>query len=120
MNSKIENQELERRFFVSNLTIEKREEGDEYKPSVIEGYAALFNSRTVIGNWFEEEILPGAFDDVLNDDVRCLKNHDPNLVLARTKSGTLKLWVDEKGLKYRYTTPNRSFAKDLEDEIIRR
>ena len=108
----------ERRFFLTPVTVEMRE-GDDDKPAVIEGMAALFNSRTKIGNWFEEEVLPGAFDDVMKDDVRCLFNHNPNFVLARSVDGkgTLSLEITKKGLKYSYTTPNRSFAKDLEDAI---
>jgi HK97 family phage prohead protease len=115
----IENIEnAERRFFVAPVTIETRTE-DDSEVSVIEGYAATFNSRTEIGSWFEEEILPGAFDDVLNDDVRCLFNHDPNFVLARSVNGqgTLTLSVDATGLKYRYETPNVSYANDLAENI---
>jgi len=109
----------ERRFFTSPVTIEKRADGEENKPATIEGMAALFNVRTTIYDWFEEEVLPGAFDDVLNDDVRCLLNHDPNFVLARSKEGkgTLELFVNDKGLGYRYETPKRSYAQDLEDAI---
>ncbi|BFM41666.1 HK97 family phage prohead protease [Flavobacterium sp. CFS9] len=114
----------ERRFFSSEV----RKVMPETEPTVekdnlpnIEGYAAKFNSTTVIGRYwqFEEEILPGAFDDVLNDDVRCLYNHDPNYVLARSKAGkgTLTLSVDGVGLKYAYKTPNRGFAIDLADAI---
>ena len=109
---------IERRFFTAPVTIEVREDGDKQK-ATIEGMAALFNSRTNIGDWFEEEVLPGAFDDVLDNDVRCLFNHNPNFVLARSNDGkgTLKLEVTETGLKYSYVTPNRSYAKDLEDAI---
>jgi len=108
----------ERRFFMAPVTIEKREDTDESKPAIIEGHAALYNQRTDLG-WFEEEILPGAFDDVINDDVRCLFNHNPNYVLARSKGGqgTLTLTLDTEGLKYRYETPDRSYAKDLADAI---
>ena len=107
----------ERRYFTS--TVERRMEGDgDDELPVIEGYAALFNSRTNLG-WMQEEILPGAFDDVLNNDVRCLFNHNSNYVLARSVNGqgTLTLELDEKGLKYRYTTPDRSYARDLADAI---
>lgn len=107
----------ERRFFNTEVTIEKRDDSNE--PQLIEGMAALYNNRTKIGDWFEEEILPGAFDDVLNDDVRCLFNHNPNFPLARSKNGvgTLKLELTDQGLRYSYKTPDRTFARDLEDAI---
>nr|WP_299385573.1 HK97 family phage prohead protease [Allomuricauda sp.] len=108
----------ERRYFKSSVLIEKRTEGEADSAPVIEGYAALFNNPTELF-WFREEILPGAFDNVLGNDVRCLFNHDPNQVLARSVDGqgTLELSVDSTGLKYRYTTPDRSFARDLADAI---
>lgn len=115
----IENiQNAERRFFIAPVTIEKRDE-DENGNVIIEGYAAKFNSRTTIGGWFQEEILPGAFDDVLNDDVRCLFNHNPNYILARSVNGqgTMSLSVDETGLKYRFEVPDVSYAKDLAENI---
>lgn len=100
------------------VTVEKRMDDDEHEAAVIEGMAAMYNQRTDLG-WYEEEILPGAFDEVMNDDVRCLLNHDPNFVLARSKEGkgTLELVLTNEGLMYRYTTPNRSYAKDLADAI---
>ena len=111
----------ERRFITNPIYVEKRmdeETQTEVETGVIEGYAALFNNRTDLG-YMLEEVAVGAFDDVLNDDVRCLFNHDPNYVLARSKEGkgTLELTVDEKGLKYRYNTPDRTFAKDLRNAI---
>jgi HK97 family phage prohead protease len=97
------------------LPVNYRKEGEE--KGKIEGIAAVVNSRTDLG-WFEEEISPGAFDDVMGDDVRALFNHSPDMVLARTKSGTLTLGLNEKGdLTYSYETPDRSYARDLEDSI---
>lgn len=115
----------ERRFFESEVRKVMPVSGEAEKNSkeqpVIEGYAAKFNSVTTIGWYykFEEVIEPGAFDDVLNDDVRCLFNHNPNFVLARSKEGkgTLTLSVDEVGFKYTYVTPNRGYANDLADAI---
>jgi len=106
----------ERRYFSTTVGMEKR---DDNSASVIQGMAALYNNVTRIGDWFDEEILPGAFDDVMNDDVRCLFNHNPNYVLARSVngSGTLKLELTPEGLKYSYNTPKRSYASDLEDAI---
>jgi len=92
----------------------KRAEGEEGE---IVGMAARVGKGYNMG-WFEERIEPGAFDNTLGDDVRVLFNHDGNMVLGRTKSGTAKIWTDDEGnLMYSYKTPNRSYAKDLEDAI---
>ena len=61
------------------------------------GYAAVFNEWADMGSYFQEIILPGAFDGAAMDDVQFLINHR-GLPLARTTSGTLKLTVDERGL----------------------
>ncbi|MFH6966473.1 HK97 family phage prohead protease [Flavobacterium sp. FlaQc-28] len=114
-------QTAERRFFASEVRKLSPDNANdsEKKTSVIEGYAAKFNNETVIGRWFREKISVGAFDDVLNDDVRCLFNHNPNFILARCVAGkgTLSLSVDEIGLKYSYETPDRQYARDLENAI---
>lgn len=108
----------ERRFFTSEVRALKPEEGaTENKAITIEGYAAKYNKRTTIGGWFDEEIMPGAFDDCLEDDIRCLFNHNPNYILARTASKTLKVETDALGLKYSYVSPDRSYANDLCDSI---
>lgn len=85
----------ERRFFSQPL--EYREDGEDKS---FEGYAVIFNSATDLG-YFSEEIRNGAFDDVMNDDVRGLFNHDPDVILGRTASGTMKVSVDKTGVKYR-------------------
>lgn len=65
----------------------------------VEGYAAVFGERTNIGGMFEEVIERGAFADAIGrDDVVFLINHD-GLPLARTRSGTLTLEEDERGLR---------------------
>lgn len=91
-------------------------DGDGKKKIV--GYAAKFNKETQIMG-FREKIAPGAFDDVLDQDVRALFNHDPNHVLARTKSGTLELEVDDTGLKYEFFPPDTTAGKDLVESIAR-
>lgn len=90
-------------------TIYKRDE----ESRTITGLAAIYNSRADLG-WFEEEIAPGAFDDAISvSDVRALFNHDPNLLLARQGSGTLKLSVTERGLEYEFDAPNTTVGNDL-------
>jgi len=69
----------------------------------VSGYAAVFNEETDIGGMFREVIAPGAFADAIGrDDVVFLINHD-GLPLARTRSGTLTIKEDERGL-YMETT----------------
>lgn len=109
--------ENERRFANPGL-IEIRKE--DAKSDRVEGYAAIFNSTTNLGA-FDERIAPGAFDDVLNDDVRVLFNHDFNYPLARSNNGqgTAKLWIDDKGLKYSFKPGSQSYARDLVEAIER-
>lgn len=64
----------------------------------IEGYYAVFDSPYPLWDGAEEVIKPGAFEDVLTQDVRALVNHDTTLVMGRTKAGTLLLKQDETGL----------------------
>lgn len=67
----------------------------------VEGYAAVFNEIADIGGMFREVIAPGAFTEAIGrDDVVFLINHD-GLPLARTRSGTLELSEDKRGLKMR-------------------
>lgn len=86
--------EAERRMI--SEPIEFREEGEE---RFFEGYAFVYETRTDMGD-FTEEISKGAADEVMQDDIRGLFNHDPNIVLGRRSSGTLKIMADERGLKY--------------------
>jgi len=99
-------------------SIELRAEGEGSKRTIF-GYAAKFNSISQnLGdaNWqFYEIIAPGAFDGVLNDDVRALFNHEPDNILARSKDGkgTLKMEVDAIGLRYEFEAPDTQAGRDL-------
>ncbi|GEK30320.1 peptidase U35 [Kurthia zopfii] len=107
-----------RTFNIENLNTRDGGEGE----SVIGGYAAVFNSPTEIGGGcFTEEIAPGAFSRAIaeNSDIRALFNHDWNNVLGRTKSGTLQLSEDERGLKFEVTLPNTSLGRDLKESMQR-
>ena len=110
-------EELETRahYSVSTSTIEARSDSDEM---IIEGYAALYDNETNIGP-FKETIARGAFDDVMDNDVRALMNHDPNYVLGRTGAGTLELEADDTGLKYRIKLGEQQYAKDLYESVKR-
>lgn len=89
-----------------DLIVEKRADGR----MAIVGYAAVYNRMSLDLGPFREEILPGAFDRILGrqrgkSDVVALFNHDSNIVLGRTSSGTLELSTDDKGLRYVVTPP---------------
>jgi len=100
--------EIERRDYeladADELVVETRSDGR----AAIVGYAAVYNRLSLDLGGFREEILPGAFDRILSKrgkDVVALFNHDSNIVLGRSSSGTLELSSDEKGLKYVVTPP---------------
>ena len=82
--------------------------------NTLEGYAAIFGAEADIYGLFREQIAPGAFDKTIREsDVRALFNHDPSLVLGRTKAGTLRLETDDRGLRYEIDLPNTQTARDL-------
>lgn len=92
---------------------EVRAEEHDQQPTRIIGYGSVFNSRSEPLWGFREIIKPGAFDDVLGDDVRGLFNHDPNFILGRSAAGTLKLTTDERGLRYDIEAPDTQTIRDL-------
>ena len=123
--------ELERRCLDFNelpdceLTLETRANGTH----VLTGYAAVYNRFSLPlregGSSFREVILPGAFDRILtrqrgNEDVVALLNHDSNLILGRTSSGTLELSSDDKGLRYTVTPPDTQVGRDTLELVRRR
>ncbi len=64
------------------------------------------------GNVYER-IMPGAFDKAVKEnDVRACFNHDGNLILGRTKSGTLLLTLDSLGLRYEIDAPDTQLVRD--------
>jgi HK97 family phage prohead protease len=77
---------LERRAFAAELRAKGRR---------LEGYAATFGAEARIAD-FTETIAPGAFASTLAEraDILALVDHDPGRVLARTRSGTLRLTED--------------------------
>ncbi|MEQ5402883.1 phage prohead protease, HK97 family [Providencia rettgeri] len=91
----------------------RAELGEDNKPTHIIGLGSVFDSRSELMYGFKEIIKPGAFDDVLKDDVRGLFNHDPNYILGRTAAGTLSLSVSERGLVYDITAPDTQTIRDL-------
>ncbi|MHC5250467.1 HK97 family phage prohead protease [Enterococcus sp. LJL90] len=70
----------------------------EAAEKLISGYFIVFNSETELYDRVFEEVAPEALSGVDLSDVKALVDHDTSKVLGRTKSSTLRLSVDEKGL----------------------
>jgi uncharacterized protein len=103
-----DNNKTEKRFFNIETRISKRA-----KKNIVTGHAAVFGQLSEDLGGFKEKINVGAFDGVLKNDVRAFFNHDPNFLLARTTSGTLKLAVDKMGLSYSFEVPDTTAGRDL-------
>ena len=99
----------ERRTFKG--TVEVRAEGEQ---SVAVGYAARFDALSQNLGGFVERIDPKAFNQTVTQaDVRALFNHDANYVLGRSSSGTLRMDVDDEGLRYEIDLPPTATGRDL-------
>ena len=86
----------------------------------VEGYAAVFESPTVLYRngaiEYKEKISAGAFDGAEMRDVVFNFNHQGKPV-ARTKNGTLALSTDERGLKVRADLSGTEEGRRLYEEI---
>jgi HK97 family phage prohead protease len=96
---------IERRAFAAELRAKGRR---------LEGYAATFGTEARV-NDFTETIAPGAFRHALasNADILALVDHDVSKLLARRKSGTLRLSEDSRGLAFDLDLPATTLANDL-------
>lgn len=90
----------------------------------VEGYGIVFNrpSKLIEGRFYEI-IKPEAIEGVLEtSDVLALLNHDITRgVLARSikGKGSLKLIIDDKGVKYRFDAPKFNLGDELIEGIKR-
>ena len=88
----------------------------------IEGYALMFDTQSeYIG--FYETIERGAVTQEMVDacDVFATFNHDTNKIFARSNmgKGSLKLTVDDTGLKYEFDAPNTALGDELIEYLKR-
>lgn len=104
----------ETRVFGARLKIEQRAEGDAAATPVIVGHAALFDTWSEDLGGFREKIAPGAFTATIKEaDVRALYNHNADIVIGRSKSGTLRLSEDKQGLAIEIDPPDTQAGRDL-------
>ena len=91
-------------------------EEDEQK-MVLEGYAIVFDQETLIGDkekGFIESIDRNALKNANMKDVPMKYNHDDSfLIIARTRNNSLRLTVDDIGLKVRAELIDTDSNKDI-------
>ena len=105
------------------LRVESRcEDGTEDSRWIV-GYAAKFGVNSLDLGEFTERIAPDAFGIVSERrgrkkplETRALWNHDANFPLARYP-GTLRMTVDEVGLRYEFPVPDTTYGRDLANNI---
>jgi HK97 family phage prohead protease len=102
--------DLEKRHLPFEVRVEKREDGQ----TLIVGHAAVFDQLSEDLGGFREQIQAGAFvDAIATDDVRALWNHNPDFILGRNRSNTLRLVEDVRGLAIEIIPPDTQTVRDL-------
>lgn len=103
-------EKIEKRYFDSEVSLE----GEK-----LVGYGVLFNTESRNLGGFIEKVDPASFKDVDLSEVRALRDHDPNLLLGTVQAGTLKLSIDERGVRYEIDMPNTTAGKDTLEYVKR-
>jgi len=104
---------------------EIRAVGAAGKAMRVSGLAARYGSPTVIGRGsrsaFKEVLMPGAFRKAVESkqDAAFLINHDPNKLLGRVSSGTLRLRDTAAGLEFECDFPDTEAARSAYVSIQR-
>lgn len=105
---------LERRAFALS-DIQIRAASDDTGRLHFRGRAVVYDQLSAdLGGW-QEVVKPGAATRTLagSPDVRFLINHDANLLLARTNSGTLRISEDADGVLVDADMADVSYARDI-------
>lgn len=113
-------EEYERRAFDCKVEFRAAPEGSA-SPGTLAGYAFQFNKESRdLGGWFEV-IDPGAAGDADEDGqldmerhtrVLARSEHDSRHLLGTTDAGTLRLYLDNIGLRYEVDLPNTNAGRD--------
>ena len=84
------------------------------------GLAIVYNSRSEPLP-FREVILPGASERSLKsrNEIKAFINHDTNLVIGSTRSGTLRLSENERGVPAEIDLPDTTYGLDLSKSVKR-
>lgn len=111
------NREIERRWTRSVAGVEMRAKGDAPADStpVLTGRAIVYGAYSRDLGGFVERVEPGFVAQTLRDgaDVLARYQHDSDMLLGRTASGTLDLRDGDEGLDYEVRLPDTGYARDL-------
>jgi uncharacterized protein len=112
--AKEEKLNLVERRVANDVNFEVRLEPADSSGMRFAGYAAVFNSPSQPLP-FIETITPGAFTRSLKsrNEIKMFMNHNTDIVLASTRSKTLRLVEDSKGLLAEATLPDTTAGRDL-------
>lgn len=105
-----------RKFIATDLETRTEENSNE---RIISGYINKFNSRSQYMGFYEE-VAKGAFDKTLADghNIYAMYNHNSDMILGSTRSGSLRLNVDSIGLHFELRiNPNISYASDIAELV---
>ena len=105
-----------RKIIVTNLETRTLEDTEE---KVISGYINKFNTRSQYMGFYEE-VAKGAFDKTLADghNIYAMYNHNSDMILGSTRSGSLKLNTDNIGLHFELRiNPKISYASDIAELV---
>lgn len=91
--------------------------GGTAEAPTIEGIGIVYNSLSEDLGGFREIVKPGAVRNLNTGDIRGRYNHD--MVLGRTKSGTLKVSDEAGGVRYLITPPNTANARHVVEAVRR-
>jgi HK97 family phage prohead protease len=89
-------------------------EGEEY---IVEGYPITYDTYAEMGQFVETIQRGAASENIENDDVYVVFNHNMNEPLARKKNGTLTLTEDENGVKMKADFSKTKRAREVYEEI---
>ena len=99
-----------------SVQIEKRNDGSRE----LVGLGVVYESLSVdLGGWREIIERGAGKKTALEADARAFFNHNPDMILGRTRADTLSLTEDSHGLWYSIQLGSQSYARDVEESVER-
>ncbi|MCO7026836.1 phage major capsid protein [Tetragenococcus halophilus] len=96
---------------------DSKDEESEEETKTISGYALKFDEPSKDLGGFVEVITPEALKEVDFSNCFLLYDHDYSKPLASVKNDTLKLEVDDIGLRFEATLNDTTYAKDVYENV---